>query len=279
MKKLVWISSYPKSGNTWIRFFLSNYFYNKKKQNSNFDILKKIDKFPLQEYLQKYVSRDELEKNAYNISKYWQLIQKNMTANDEKFIFIKNHNALVSVEGNNLTEAKYCLAFIYLVRDPRDVAVSYSNFDKKLNIDEAIERITSKNLYCHSSKKNPYDIEILGSWKFNYFSWKNGIIDVPRILIRYEDLVKNTFQTKLKIIKFLSQVLGSPVDEEQIKFSIDQSNFNRLNELEKKSKFHESSGNFFNSGKIGQWKNILSKQQINKIENFCMDEMKELNYL
>ena len=79
MKKLIWISSYPKSGNTWVRYFLSNYFYNKEKLDLDFDILNKIDKFPPQKYLKEVVDKNELEKNAYNISKYWSLVQENVT--------------------------------------------------------------------------------------------------------------------------------------------------------------------------------------------------------
>ena len=279
MKKLIWISSYPKSGNTWVRYFLSNYFYNKQKLDLDFDILNRIDKFPPQRYLTELVDKNELEKNAYNISKYWSLVQENITKIKDDFLFLKNHNALVSVEGKNLTDEKYSLAFIYIVRDPRDVAVSYSNFDKTVSLNKAVERIISKNLYCHVSKKNPYDIEVLGSWKFNYFSWKNGVNSIPRILIKYEDLVTDTFKTKLKLINFLSKILAFPVDEDHIKFSIEQSDFRRLKEMEKTKTFIESSGNFFNSGKIGQWKKKLSFDQVKKIEYFCEKEMRELNYL
>ena len=279
MKKIIWISSYPKSGNTWVRYFLSNYFYNKEKKNLNFDILSKIDKFPPQYYLKQLAQKDELKKNVYDISKYWSSTQEKITKTKDSFLFIKNHNALVSVEGRNLTEEKFSLAFIHIVRDPRDVAVSYSNFDKTITKDKIIERMTSKNLYCHVSKKNPYDIEVLGSWKLNYISWKNGVSEVPRILIKYEDLLSKTYETKLKIIKFLSKIIGSSVDERQIKFSIQQSDFKRLKALESKSNFKESSTKFFNSGKIGQWKKELSLEHIKAIEVFCKDEMRELNYL
>ena len=279
MKKIIWISSYPKSGNTWTRYFLSNYFFNKQKINSDFNILNKIDKFPPYTFLPQLISEDEIKESAYNISKYWTKIQLKITKENEDFIFLKNHNALVSVEGRNLTEERFSLAFIYLVRDPRDIAVSYSNFDKKLSIDKAIDRITSENLYCHVTKKFPLDVEILGSWKFNYYSWKTGVAEVPRIIIKYEDLINNTFETKLKIIKFLSKILNFKVDTNHIKYSIEQSDFKRLQEIENNQKFHESTNTFFNSGKIGQWKNILSPKQISKIENFCKDEMKELGYL
>ena len=279
MKKIIWISSYPKSGNTWTRYFLSNYFFNKQKINSDFNILNKIDKFPPYKFLPKLISEDEIKESAYNISKYWTKIQLEITKEKEDFIFLKNHNALVSVEGRNLTEQRFSLAFIYLVRDPRDIAVSYSNFDKTLSIDKAIERITSENLYCHVTKKLPLDVEVLGSWKFNYNSWKSGVAEVPRIIIKYEDLINNTFETKLKIIKFLSDILNFKVDINHIKYSIEQSDFKRLQGIENNQKFHESTNTFFNSGKIGQWKNILSPKQINRIENFCKNEMKELGYL
>ena len=279
MKKLIWISSYPKSGNTWVRYFLSNYFYNREKTDFDFDILNKIDKFPPQKYLKERVNKNELVKNAYNISKYWSPAQENITKTKDKFLFIKNHNALVSVEGRGLTDAQHSLAFIYIVRDPRDVAVSYSNFDKTVSIDKAVERITSKDLYCHVSKKNPYDVEVLGSWKFNYISWKNGVSLVPRILLRYEDLVTNTFKTKLKLINFLSNILRLSIDEDHIKFSIKQAEFKRLKKLEQTKKFTESTSKFFNSGKVGQWETHLSFEQAKKIENFCKNEMKELDYL
>ena len=279
MKKIIWISSYPKSGNTWTRYFLSNYFFNKQKINSDFNILNNIDKFPPYKFLPQLISEDEIKESAYNISKYWTKIQLELTKEKEDFIFLKNHNALVSVEGRSLTDERFSLAFIYLVRDPRDIAVSYSNFDKTLSIDKAIERITSENLYCHVTKKFPLDVEILGSWKFNYNSWKSGVAEVPRIIIKYEDLINNTFEIKLKIVNFLSNILNFKVDTNHIKYSIEQSDFKRLQGIEHNQKFPESTNTFFNSGKIGQWKNILSPKQINRIENFCKNEMKELGYL
>jgi len=279
MKKIIWISSYPKSGNTWIRYFLCNYFYNKNRQDLDLSLLKYIDKFPNQNLLRQIASKNSLESSAYNISNYWLPIQSEITKTKDKFIFLKNHNALVSLEGRDLTNEIYTLGIIYIVRDPRDIAVSYSNFDSNLTIAKAVERITSKNLFCHVSKRNRFDIEILGSWKFNYLSWKSGVKNLPRIILRYEDLINNKLETKLKLINFLSNLIGFKTDFEQIKFSIKNSEFNRLKALEKKKKFHESNSNFFNSGKIGQWKNILSNDQSSLIENFCKAEMKELNYL
>ena len=85
MRKIIWISSYPKSGNTWMRFFLSNYFYNKKKIESDFQIINKIDKFPPYKLLQQHITEDEINNNAFNISKYWHKIQSEITNVQRKF--------------------------------------------------------------------------------------------------------------------------------------------------------------------------------------------------
>ena len=207
-------------------------------------------------------------------------IQSKIVKSKDRFIFFKNHNALVSIEGNEFTNTNYSLGIIYIVRDPRDVILSYLNFDNNLTISEGIKRINSKNLYCNVSKKYPLNVEILGSWKFYYTSWRDGVKKIPRIIIRYEDLINHTFETKLKIIKFLSKLINFEVDIEKIKFSIHQSDFQRLKKLENKFGFHNNKNKFFNLGKINQWKyNKLSSEQIDCIINYSKEEMKELNYI
>ena len=59
--KIIWLASYPKSGNTWIRYFLSNYFFNLNR-NFDFDIVYKIDKFPRAKYF-KFLNELEIKKN------------------------------------------------------------------------------------------------------------------------------------------------------------------------------------------------------------------------
>jgi len=279
MKKIIWISSYPKSGNTWIRYFLSNYFFNKKKVDSSFGILNNIDKFPPHQYLENIIDKNIVGKNPFNISKYWLKIQSEIVKSDNDVIFFKNHNALLSIEGNDFTNEVFSLGAIYIVRDPRDVVVSYSNFLHNLNISQTINRVTTKKLICHTSKKNSLDIEILGSWKLNYISWRDGVEKMPKIIIRYEDLIYNTYKTKLKILNFLSTLLHFKVDIDQLNFSINQSEFNRLKKIENIHGFHKNEKKFFNSGKTKQWDQILNKEQIDIIENDFKDEMIELGYL
>ena len=280
MKKIFWISSYPKSGNTWVRYVVANYFYNKNRIDSNFDILDTIKKFPSVNILKNIVNENKLIENPYCISEYWNEVQKEITIQSPyNFIFLKNHNALVKINEYELINYIFSLAAIYIVRDPRDILVSYLNYDKTLTKENAIARLTNKNLYCHVSKKDFFDIEVLGSWKFNYISWRDGVSKVPRIIVKYEDLLNNTFNTFQKIISFICDILKLKIDNEQLKFSINQASFKRLQDLEKKLGFSESKNQFFYSGKSNNWRDILDKNDILFIENCFKKEMKELNYI
>ena len=127
---------------------------------------------------------------------------------------MKTHNSLVNINGNQLTNSSLSLAIIYIVRDPRDV-ISYSKF-RGLSINEAIKNMISKNLVYVKFGNNPCDVEIIGSWNFNYNSWKKGIPDIPRIIVKYEDLVDDCYSTFRKVIVFLSERLNIQVDESKI---------------------------------------------------------------
>ena len=159
MNKIIWISSYPKSGNTWMRYLIANYFFNSERI---FDqkIIKIIKKFPIHNLIEKIATKKELIENPYNISKYWIKSQRLMKIIKGNVSFMKNHNALVSINKQDLTNENYSLASIYIVRDPRDVVISYAKF-KNLSYDRIIEQLCSKNLvYVLDTKYNFPRIEI-----------------------------------------------------------------------------------------------------------------------
>lgn len=281
MNKIIWVSSYPKSGNTWMRFLLSNYFFN-KNNTFNYEIANSsILMFPQISSMKKIIDKNTIIQNPYNISKFWLKLQENLEIKNGNVTFLKNHNALVSIENNEFTNINFSLACIYIVRDPRDVVISYSHY-KNVSYDKTIKDLCSNNLFYNlTTKENfPY-VEILGSWKFNVNSWKNGIPKMPRIIIRYEDLLSNCYDQFYKVINFICDLMNIKLNEEKIKFSVENSRFEILKESEEKFGFktNEGESKFFRSGKSEQWKDILSKSQIKKIEEHCKDEMKFLGYL
>ena len=127
-KQIIWIASYPKSGNTWIRSFLSSY-YCTLDGSFNFDLLKNIPTFE-SDIFSHYISKQEAAKNPESISKYWIEVQKNSKLKNGNFIFLKTHNFCGEINNYPFTSAKYTIGFIYVVRDPREVVVSYSNHFK-----------------------------------------------------------------------------------------------------------------------------------------------------
>ena len=282
MNKIIWIASYPKSGNTWLRYFLGNYYFN-NKDNFEPEIIKNIKKFHLdKELIKSNFHNKDFIKNPYNVSKYWIESQKKLEIKKGNVVFLKTHNALINIENNEFTNSDLTLAIIYIIRDPRDVVVSYSKY-RHLDYDKTIEHmIGSKvNIPFVRDAKDASNIEITGSWAFHYNSWKDGISVIPRIIIKYEDLLSNSENIFTNIIKFLSNIMKFEVNYKKIKSSNNLSKFTKLKNFEEKNNFFEnnSSENFFRIGKSGNWKKELNKDQIKKIEDSFKNEMINLGYL
>ena len=279
MNKIVWIASYPKSGNTWMRYLLGNYFFN-QNNNFNVDIISNLKKFHLDDKLFNSNSLEGLKQNPYDVSKYWIKSQKNLQIINGNVVFLKTHNALVNINNNEFTNDELSLAIIHIVRDPRDVLISYSKY-RNLSLDETIKFMVSKNLSYVRKENYPTEIEIIGSWSFHYNSWKNGIIKIPRIVIKYEDLVDDCYKVFSKVMKFLSKLMNFKIDDEKIKSSINLAKFENLKESEELKLFKENQGteNFFRTGKYNNWVKELSYEQVKMIEDNFNEEMTSLGYL
>lgn len=277
--KIIWIASYPKSGNTWMRFLLCNYFFNSNNK-FNIEIIKKIRKFPSDLFLRPFLTKSQLISDPYCTPPYWIKAQQNIQTSDNA-IFLKTHNAMCKLNGDLFTNEILSHAIIYIVRDPRDLVISNSYFTGN-DFDQTISFMTSKKMvYRNSEHKKLFVPEFIGSWSFNYNSWNKTLITVPKIFIKYEDLLKNTTLELKKVIEFLSKIINFKVDHKKIDMSVDLSKFDKLKKYEQKKGFIESSDKniFFRKGEKNQWKNQLSNTQIKKIENEFKKEMKFLGYL
>ena len=127
---IIWIASYPKSGNTWVKLFLSAYLGN---QNASipFDINKMLipfSLFPTNKLIKKFNFDFS---NFKNIAEHWIQMQEYLNLGTKGNIFVKTHNAMCTINGNKFTNKQNSLGAIYIVRDPRDIIISYSSFLKK----------------------------------------------------------------------------------------------------------------------------------------------------
>ena len=280
---IIWIASYPKSGNTWVRSLLSTYMFT-KDGTFNFSLLKKIQQFPSIGYFRFFL---EDFKDIHKVSNYWIAAQDRINLLNSELTFLKTHSALCTLENNSFTNRFNTKAAIYIVRDPRNLVTSLSHH-YSLNIKEACDFITNKQQIITKGEWGGDDFGIatvLGSWSQHYKSWKN-LKFAPILIIKYEDLLEDTKNSFIRIINFLNRFMDIKVDEKKILNTVNNCQFDKLAELEKKEGFSESvpSKNddqklkFFYLGKKNNWKKLLDTKIENRIRDEFLNEMNELNY-
>ena len=285
---IIWITSYPKSGNTWIRSFLASLLY--KDYNTNvFSNLDKIKQFPgrslFKNFVHDFQSIDEVYKNWLNVQSYINL--------DNKIKFLKTHHANCSVKNYKLFDDINTLGAIHIVRDPRNVLTSIKNHFALEDFDEAKKFIVSEKKWIGISKSKNKTIEdnddniiptLISSWKINYLSWKNQTKNY--LLIKYEDLIKDPYKEFFKISNYLEKVMNTKFDENEVVRAIKQTSFKNMQNLEKKGFFNEyikrednKKIKFFNLGPKNDWKSYLNNEIVEEINFKFKNEMKELGYL
>ena len=286
MKNIIWLASYPKSGNTMLRIFLSCYFFTKNGTLDDLHIIKNITIFNNYNVFKKINgidSKNEFIKNPSTISKYWIEAQKKLYDLYPKKVFLfKTHNSRIKHNNVFFTNEKFTRAFIYIVRDPRSVLVSAKNHYNYKSYEDSLKNLLSdKHLSLAKYHVLP---EFLLSWKTNYLSWKNFLKENPDLglIIKYEDLVKKPKNELLKIFQFISKKHFIKFDQTKFNNALKSIKLKNLQKLESIQGFDEkgeNSGKFFRKGLIDEWKVKLNTQQITKIENAFLEEMKELKYL
>ena len=276
----VWLSSYPKSGNTLIRILLSTYFFSNDGE-LNFDLLKNIKQFPANDLFKNIgVDINNDEEIAKNYIKAQSSVNK-----INSIQFVKTHSSFRKMYDVNFTDTQNTLGCIYVVRDPRNVVTSYAHHFQ-LPIEEACDKMISDNILSRTENTPP---TYMGSWGYHYKSWKQLEKNQKYLLIRYEDLIKEKEKFFILILNFMGKISNTniKIDLKKIKKVLENTDFKRLQELEKKSGFEESvedkkTGkkiNFFNLGSENKWENNLGIDIIKKIENEFQKEMIELGYL
>lgn len=281
---ILWIASYPKSGNTWLRSLLSSYYYS---EDGFFDqkLLKKIGQFPEKKYFINFKYNPSV---ITDTSKFWISAQEKINE-DKKLKFFKTHNILGAINGNNFTNLKNTIGAIYIVRDPRNVITSLKNH-YEMAYDEALKFMTNekKFIYDYNSKNDYSDFQFISSWEKNYKSWKSQNI-LPIKFIKYENLYKETFEVFKDIVEFINQLTDNKnaFDTKKAKNSIQSSSFEKLKNMEKTDNFVESVLSkkdskkipFFYLGPKNDWKKILDQDYKKKLNIIFNINLKELDYI
>ena len=177
-----------------------------------------------------------------------------------------------------LTTPKYTKGFIYIIRDPRSVAISKMHHFNT-SIEQSIDALIDQNTFSLGTGA-PVP-EIISSWKNHYLSWKRFSKEVPGLFIKYEDILTNKKKELYKLTKFLQSILSFEFNKSKFNNALDSLNFNKLKKMEKNDGFDEKLHGeaFFRKGLKNEWKKELPKNLREKIEFNFSKEMKELGYL
>ncbi len=289
-KHIFWISSYPKSGNTLVRAIISALFFSTDGK-FQLDQLKHTGQFERRDRLnliKKINEREFFNLDQLKIlSKYWLTLQNKENMKIEKgFGFIKSHSCYVSMFNNWFTNLNNTAGYIYTIRDPRDVAISWSKH-ANLSYDDSISFMLNFNScieWAQTNSELPDSIKpktFISSWDEHVLSWTKNNLEVPKLILRYEDLVYKKEEVIKIIVKFFEKnfKIKFNSNNEKIANIVDTTSFEILKSQESKFGFAEaSSRDFFRKGEKNQWKNELNIQQIARLENKFRDFINKFSY-
>jgi len=269
---LIWLASYPKSGNTWLRCFFSALFYEEKFNLNNLEF---DEIFANQAIFSMLVNKDIADFNEYQLEIERRKVLDFYLKTKPSPYLLKIHDKymLSSYDDLPVFHTNRRTAVIYIVRNPFDVTLSFSRY-LGVSVDEIINRYVCKSeATIFMNHRFPRQI---GTWQEHLMSWKEQM-EIPIIIVRYEDLKMNPYQNFKKIISFLAL----DFNEHKIREAIKRSEFNTLKQMESMDGFRErllKDVPFFHSGNIDEGAVELSITQKQKIKDQNPESMKIFDY-
>jgi len=269
--KIVWLASYPKSGNTWLRVFLHNYI-NRPDEPASINKLTKLSASECNAaFFHAYLPGPPAAYTTQDVQRVRPQVHRDLTKLHPDLVFIKTHNANRAVHGIPLCTPALTAGAIHIIRDPRDVAVSYAAYTG-LPLDETIAFMSQSGAANRGTAQQVF--EVLGSWSNHTESWTSA----PKFLhLRYEDMLNNPTHEFGRIIHYLG---GGP-DPARLAKAVAFSAFATLAQQESAHGYQAASPTaspFFRQGRAGAWREVLSETQRAKIESDHGPMMKKFLY-
>ena len=276
---MVWLASYPKSGNTWLRVFL-------------YQLLRILGGHPREDGELNRLERASIYETR-KVALFEQLLGKPVAASSLAEVMqvrprvhaaisritpgvalVKTHNLLGHVHSMPTINPEASIGAVYIVRDPRDVASSLANHLGS-SVDNAVH-VLNRTGYCTENSAEGAG-EIWGSWSEHVWSWTSEP-SRTLLVLRYEDMLANPLRAFTLVVRHL----GLGAAPHQIREAVDLSSFARLQGEEKRTGFAErpaQAERFFHSGKSGTWRKRLTPEQAAAIVATHKTEMTRLGYL
>jgi hypothetical protein len=271
MGKIIWLASYPKSGNTWVRAFLLNYIKDSGAPESINSLADISLPEPHVNFLRPFTSKEPASLTEAEIQALRPLSHAALAARG-KAVFVKTHNANLAFHGIPLCTPAATGGAIYIVRDPRDTALSYSAYTG-WSIGQIIELMANQQAAISPSAEQVF--EFLSSWSDHVTSW---VASKNRLLVRYEDLLAEPARYFARILRYI----GTEPEPERLARAIRHTEFAQLAAQEQQTGFHArthtAAAPFFRTGRAGQWQTALSPAEQEQIITAHGEVMAKLGY-
>ena len=275
---IIWLASFPKSGNTWFRILLANLAAG---ENGPADINDLDERGGIASGRHAFEAATLLDSGLISpddIDRLRPGVYAQMAAEADEARWIKVHDAFtLNADGEPVLGRGLARAAVYLVRDPRDVAISLA-FHNSTTLDAAIELMNMpESALCRGRKGQPQQLrQRLNGWSGHVASWLDQT-DTPVCLLRYEDMRADPVAAFTRALAFAQR----PATDEDIERAVRHADFGELQRQESEKGFGERMSRtapFFRSGEAGAWRRELTPDQVARIEAAHAPTMERLGY-
>jgi len=279
-KGIVWIASYPKSGNTWMRVYLYHLMRimnGVPRAENDLHALDRSSAYEARLYglFEQFLGKPLATASTRDVAVVRPQVHASIAHQSDGVALIKTHMVLGQLGEIPTHNLAVSCGTIYIVRDPRDVAISLSAHNGS-TIDQAITDMETPSYATQNTDQVAF--EIWGSWSENTRSWTMRPHEAV-LVVRYEDMQADPIGTFTKVAAHLRQ---QPTPE-QIAEAVELSTFKELQTAEITAgdfrERSERSDRFFREGRVGEWREKLSEAQVNRITAAHGEQMRAFGYL
>ena len=274
-KRFAWLASYPRSGNTWLRFLIKSLMQGGREIDINApgSSTASANRNEFEELFG--IESSLLTDDEINLSRP-RLYRHIAARSNHTVILRKVHDRCWrNSGGDRMFPAELSRGVVYIVTDPRDVAVSYAHF-AGVGIDEMIRRMGDPAMAVPTRRQHQsqFFAQPFGTWSEHVLSWLDDS-GMPLLSVRYEDLIADTAGELTRVAAFLGLPSGAASE------AAAAVRFEGLRAQENQHGFREllnPDTHFFRQGRAGAWRSALSAAQAERLENDHGDVMTRLGY-
>jgi aryl sulfotransferase len=270
---IVWLASYPKSGNTWLRVLLTNYLKD-ASEPADINTLLGGPIAGARRHFDDWVGVEGSALDPNVVDRLRPEVYRCLARDADETLFMKVHDAWARVDtGEPMFPADVTLGVVYIIRNPLDLAASCAHH-WGTSIMAAVETL------CDGRDGSPTEYQLrqrLGSWSQHVGSWLDDS-GAPLHVVRYEDLSIDPCGFFGGVVKFC----GLGYDEDLVKKAVAFSSFGELQRQEASAGFGERStaapGRFFRRGETGSWRDELPDHLAERLTSAHHETMQRFGY-